>query len=81
MLIKKQKNFFDKYYDFSNPDWFSGISGFRKNNPEFKNKYITPYLKGAPTYTYQKQYVRKFPRNKLYAEKIDNMWQTDLIDL
>ena len=81
MLTKKQKKFFDKYYDFSNPGSFSGISGFRKNNPEFKNKHITPYLQGAPTYTYHKQYVRKFPRNKFYAEKIDHMWQIDLIDL
>ena len=81
MLTKKQKKFFDKYYDFSNPGSFSGISGFRKNNPEFKNKHITPYLKGAPAYTYHKQYVRKFPRNKFYAEKIDHMWQIDLIDL
>ena len=81
MLTKKQKKFFDKYYDFSNPGSFSGISGFRKNNPEFKNKHITPYLKGTPTYTYHKQYVRKFPRNKFYAEKIDHMWQIDLIDL
>ena len=81
MLTKKQKKFFDKYYDFSNPGSFSGISGFRKNNPEFKNKHITPYLKGTTTYTYHKQYVRKFPRNKFYAEKIDHMWQIDLIDL
>ena len=81
MLNKKQKKFFDKYYDFSNPGSFSGISGFRKNNPEFKNKHITPYLQGAPAYTYHKQYVRKFPRNKFYAEKIDDMWQIDLIDL
>ena len=81
MFTKKQKKFFDKYYDFSNPGSFSGISGFRKNNPEFKNKHITPYLKGTPTYTYHKQYVRKFPRNKFYAEKIDHMWQIDLIDL
>ena len=81
MLTKKQKKFFDKYYDFSNPGSFSGISGFRKNNPEFKNKHITPYLKGTPTYTYHKQYVRIFPKNKFYAEKIDHMWQIDLIDL
>ena len=81
MLTKKQKKFFDKYYDFSNPGSFSGIGGFRKNNPEFKNKHITPYLKGTPTFTYHKQYVRKFPRNKFYAEKIDHMWQIDLIDL
>ena len=43
MLTKKQKKFFNKYNDFSNPGSFSGISGFRKNNPEFKNKHITPY--------------------------------------
>ena len=60
MLTKKQKKLFDKYYDFLNPGSFSEIKGFRKNNPEFKNKHITTYLKGAPTYTYHKQFVRKF---------------------
>ena len=78
--VKKQKQFFDKYYDFSNPGSFSWISGFRKNNSEFKNKHITPYLQGAPAYTYHKQYVRTFPSNKFYAEKIDNKWQIDLVD-
>ena len=38
-------------------------------------------MKGTTTYTYHKQYVRKFPRNKFYAEKIDHMWQIDFIDL
>ena len=57
-MFKKQKNLFDKYYDFSNLGSFSGIGWFRKNNSEFKNKHIKPYLQGAPTYTFHKQYVR-----------------------
>ena len=51
---------------------------FEKNNPEFKNNHITPYLQGAPTCTYYKQYVRLFPRNIFYAEKIDHMFQIAL---
>ena len=75
------KKFFNKYYDFSNPGSFSGISGFKKNNPEFKNKNIKQYLEGSNTYTLHKKYIKKFPRTKFYAKEIDHMWQIDLIDL
>ena len=74
------KKFFTKYFDFSNPGSFSGVSGFKKNNPEFKTKEIKEYLSGTETYTYHKKTISKFKRAKFRADFIDHIWQVDLID-
>ena len=58
----KNEKIFTKYFDFSNPGSFSGVSGFKKNNPEFKTKEIKEYLSGTETYTYHKKTISKFKR-------------------
>ena len=46
----------NKYTDPANPGSFSGLSGFKKNNIEYKNnKNVSKTLRALPTYTLHKK--------------------------
>ena len=74
------KKLFQKYFDYSNPGSFSGVSGFYKNNPEFSKEEIIENLAGNKSYTYHKKTTENFKRLKFKAEHVDHIWQVDLID-
>jgi hypothetical protein len=67
----------DIYTNPSKPGSFSGISGFKKNNPNINVKDI----KQLHAYAIHKQVKRKFLRRKTIATSIDECWQIDLIDI
>jgi hypothetical protein len=71
-----------KYFNPELPGSFLGVSGFLKNNPEFKNsKDLRKTLRSLPANTLHKPIRYKFPRNKIIVPGIDYQWQIDLIDL
>ena len=72
--------FFNQYYDYSNPGSFSGISGFLKNNKKYSKKAVQKFLSGSETYTFHKKALNNFKRAKFKADFIDHVWQVDLLD-
>ena len=73
---------YKKYTNPSNPGSFSGISGFLKNNKEFKYSRVAKrVIKSLPTYTLHKPIRYKFQRKKTQVNGIDDQWQIDLVDV
>ena len=72
----------EKYTNPSLPGSFSGLSGFLKNNREFKNnQLVKKAIRSLPAYTLHKPIRHRFPRRKTIVEGIDDQWQVDLVDL
>jgi len=69
------------YTDPANPGSFSGLTGFVKNNKQFKIKDVREALKSESAYTLHNNVKRKFPRAKFIAGFIDEIWQLDLVDV
>lgn len=75
-------NILNDYLNPKLPGSFSGVSGFLKNNPNYKNnKRVRKTLKTIPSNTLHKQIKYKFDRSKTIVSGIDDQWQIDLIDL
>ena len=69
---------------FSNPaapGSFSGLSGFLKNNPQFKKNTSSKTLLEQESFTLHKPIKNKFKRNKFITGGIDEIWQADLVDV
>ena len=68
------------YFDPSNPGSFGGVNRLvqqSKNN----TKSVKYWLAAQETYTLHKPVLRKFPRRKTFTKGIDDLWQTDLVDV
>ena len=74
------------YYDPKKPGSFSGPKALYKAvRAEGKriismNK-IKKWLQGQEVYTMHRRVVHKFKRNRVYVEKMDDMWDADLMDM
>ena len=72
----------EKYTDPANPGSFSGLSGFKKNNKQFKNnKNVEKTLRSLKSYTLHIKIFHRFERNKTIVAGIDDQWQVDLVDV
>ena len=73
------------YYDPSNPASFSTIEKLYTAAKEFLPKLnlddVTKWLSGELTYTLHKSVRRKFERNPIVVEHIDQQWEADLVDM
>jgi len=74
------------YYDPKKPGSFSGPKALYKAvRAEGKRiismKKIKTWLKGQEVYTMHRRVVHKFKRNRVYVEKMDDMWDADLMDM
>ncbi len=83
-MAEKQKELLEKIY--SDPKHPAGFS-----NPAILYKYAKPYgiskkqvvefLKEQESYTLHRQARKRFPRNRIVVEEIDEQWEVDLADL
>lgn len=75
----------DIYYDPSNSASFSSVRKLHEAacqvNPEITLSYVKKWLKGELTYTLHKPVIRKFKRNPVVVEYMDDQWQADLVEL
>lgn len=70
-----------KYTDPENPGSFSGLSGFHRNNKDFKINKIKKTLSRYKAYSLHKSRFRKFKRSRVLVKGIDDQWQIDLVDV
>lgn len=71
--------FGDVFHDASHPAGYSTPWKLWQATDEKKEK-VNDYLEGEDAYTLHKPARRHFPRNKVYADNIDDSWQCDLSD-
>jgi hypothetical protein len=74
------------YYTPSSEGSLGGVKSFIRGVKEDKGKELKlkeaqEWLSNQNTYTLHKQVRRKFPRNKIMAYGIDNLWQADLVEM
>jgi len=74
------------YYDPSKPGSFGGPKALYKAVKSEGKRVISMgkikrWLKSQEVYTMHRRTVRKFKRNKVYVEKMDQMWDVDLMDM
>lgn len=68
------------YYDPSNPGSFSSIANLARaaSVPYAKAK---EWLLSQDAYTLHRAARKRFPRNKVYVDNLDELWQADLCDM
>jgi hypothetical protein len=75
----------DIYYDISNPGSYGGLESlFReasKKLPELKKNDVRNWLSGQLVYTLHKPARRRFKRNPIVAEHVNENFQADLVDM
>ena len=74
------------YYDPRKAGSFSGPKALYKavradGKRVLSMKKIKNWLKSQDVYTMHRRTVRKFQRNRVYVEKMDAMWDVDLMDM
>ena len=73
------------YWDVSQPGSLSGSENFfralKSKKIKIDKQQVQNWLMGQDAYTMHKQARKRFPRNKVYARGIDDLWQIDLADL
>ena len=73
------------YYDPSHPAGFAGIGSVyaaaKKRLPNLTRTAVRTWLKNQDTYTLHRPSRRRYDRNKVVVNGIDDQWQADLVDL
>ena len=73
------------YYDPSHPAGFSGVEtvydAVRKRFPRLKRTAVHNWLRHQDTYTLHRSSRRRYSRNRVRVNGIDDQWQADLVDL
>lgn len=73
------------YYDIKNPNSFSNSNVLYKEAKKIDHKInlkdVENWLKAQFTHTLHKQPRRKFKRNRIIVEDIDEVWEADLVDM
>ena len=73
------------YYDPKHPGSYAGPSKLHRVTKDAGKKItlnqIREWLKGQETYTLHRRVRRKFPRNKVIVDGIDDQWDVDLMDV
>ena len=86
MSERKRNNFLKKvYYNVNEPGSFTAPATFYRAIKEKSNnitrKQVTDWLNSQDTYTLHRRTRKKFKRNRIIVGRIDEQWQTDLIDI
>ena len=68
------------YYTASLPDSFGGVRGLKRRAHQ-RDSSVKDFLSKQDAYTLHKDIKRKFPRRKTIVLSVDDLWQTDLLDL
>ena len=72
----------ESYFDPRQPASFEGCQNFYRHlNKKFTTKQIKDWLSKQDSYTLHKPVRFRFPRRKIYAKCIDDLWQADLADV
>src|ERR1700712_4630359 len=73
------------YYDASHPAGFSTAENLfkaaKEELPNLNINEVKDWLSGELTYTLHKPIRRKFKRNPIIVEQIDQQWEADLVDM
>ena len=70
------------YSDVSQPGSLSGLENFlRVLREKISRKEVAKWLETQEAYTLHKRLLKKFPRNKVITQGIDDLWQIDLADM
>ena len=73
------------YSDVSQPGSLSGLENFlrvlRNKRIKISRKEVINWLRTQEAYTLHKRCLKKFKRNKVITNGIDDLWQIDLADL
>ena len=73
------------YYDQKNPASFSSslrlYKAAKEINPNITHSIVKDWLSGEFTYTLHKPLRKKFLRNPIIVEDIDQQWEADLVDM
>ena len=73
-----------EYTNPAKPGSFSGLSSFKrvlKKTKKINSKEIKDILLDQETFTLHKPILKRFKRNKIIVNGIDDTWQADLVDL
>jgi transposase InsO family protein len=68
------------YYTPALPDSFGSVTGLKRQSAKPKRK-VTDFLVRQDAYTLHRDIKRRFPRRKTLSLGIDDLWQSDLVDL
>jgi hypothetical protein len=68
------------YYDFKSPGAFGGILKLQRATGHSYNK-VKDWLQTQRPYTLHHPVIKKFQRNRTIARDIDEIWQSDLVDM
>ena len=84
-MKKKETILKDIYYNIKNPHSYSGLSSFfretQKRKLGIKKEDIRDWLLQQEEYTLHRPNRKKFKRNKVIVNGIDDTWQADLVDI
>ena len=73
------------YYDASSPGSYGGVEKLyieaKKLIPNLRRIQVLEWLQGQIVYTLHKQSRRKFKRNPVVCERINENFQADLVDM
>lgn len=73
------------YYDASHPAGYRGIDALlrhaKQKRPSTTRKEVKAWLETQDTYTLHKPLTRKYARNRVIVNGIDDQWQADLVDV
>lgn len=79
------KDLLELYTNPKNPGSFSGVENFYKNvknnNINIKKSELEKFLSEHPVYTLHKPITKKFKRNQIIANGINELWEIDLVDM
>ena len=75
----------DLYYDPEGPGSFGGVEDLyrvaKKKYKTINRSQIQRWLQQQDAYTLHKRITKKFKRNKVFTDGIDDLWQADLCDM
>lgn len=70
---------FSSYFDPKTPSSFTGLNSFKKTIK--KDKGLKEWMIDQEPYTLHKPKRKKFKRQKVISNGIDDLWQADLVDV
>ena len=72
----------ESYFNPRQPASFGSIRNFLRHlNEKFTSKQINDWLSKRDVYTLHRPVRRHFPRRKIFAKCIDDLWQADFVDV
>ncbi|KAJ1518994.1 hypothetical protein ONE63_011375 [Megalurothrips usitatus] len=70
------------YYDIGHPAGYGSVQKlWEAVGKRISKERVREFLRAQDAYTLNRRIRRKFPRNRVYVDNIDQIWQTDLLCL